>query len=111
MSKAVIRDKIRAMEGKERISKTIENVKQTIADIQKTVKETQIEKETKRNTIESELEKSIDDRREKIRNHEKSSVDIEKETGEMKVNYKRLRINSWPSRQRPRKEALIKIKG
>lgn len=67
----VIREKIKAVDDKDRTSKAIENIKQTISDIQKTVKDTQVEEETKRNKIETELEKSLDDIRDKIRTHEK----------------------------------------
>lgn len=54
-------ERIKTVADKEKYSEAIEDIKSTIAKIKKTVKDAQTEEDKKRTTIETDLEKSLNE--------------------------------------------------
>lgn len=67
-------ERIKTVAEKEKYSEAIEDIKTTIAKIKKTVKDAQTEEDKKRANIETDLEKSLNEIREKIKTQDEEAI-------------------------------------
>lgn len=78
------REKINALDDKERYNRSITEIKETIKKIQKAIEDSVKEESEKRRKIEDDLDKSIADIKEKIEAFHKESAELEEENKTLK---------------------------